>query len=278
MDWDIAKRTVIFILIALNIVLFFFNYKGSQEYKISSAREKSAIEVLSERNVYVYTELEEDYSPMKKINIRPISVTKDDIVKDFFKNEDVKVSIEFDNNIIKSDTKTVTYKDNNIQVSYNQGNSQIEGFDYEKAEEIAKNMIAKIEGNNNKYSLLDVIEFDDDYIFIYCEKYKGNYIYPSRYEITVNNKGIAHIAAMYCEIEGYIDEKSEIYGVDEALFTFSDYIVNSATVDKIEIVYDYQSKDTQGADISSKIIPYYFIYVINEEKPYMVNAYTNKIR
>ena len=83
---------------------------------------------------------------------------------------------------------------------------------------------------------------------------------------------------MYCNIEGYIDEKSEIYGVDEALFTFSDYIINSATVDKIEMVYDYQSKDKDGVDISSKIVPYYFIYVMEEEKPYMVNAYTNKIR
>ena len=44
------------------------------------------------------------------------------------------------------------------------------------------------------------------------------------------------------------------------------------------MVYDYQSKDKDGVDISSKIVPYYFIYVMEEEKPYMVNAYTNKIR
>ena len=278
MDWDIAKKMVIFILIALNAVLFFFNYKGSQDYKISQAREKAVIDVLSERNVYVYTELKDDYSPMRKISIVPIAVTRDDIVKNFFKDEDVKVSIEFGNNILKSDTKTITYKDNNMQVIYNQKDDVIEDFDYEKAEELAKDMLFEIEGNNNKYNILDTIKYDDKYTFIYCEKYKGNYIYPSRYEITINNKGVESIIAMYCDIQGYIDEKSEIYGVDEALFTFSDYIINSVTVDKIEVVYDYQSKDKEGADISSKIVPYYFIYVMEEEKPYMVNAYTNKIR
>ncbi len=278
MDWNIAKKMVIFILIVLNAVLFFFNYKGNQDYKISQAREKAVIDVLSDRNIYIYTELEYDYSPMRKINISPIYLTRDDIVNTFFKDEDAKISIEFGNNIIKSDTKTVTYKDNNLQVIYNQYDDVIKDFDYEKAEKISKDMLLKIEGNNNKYSILDVIELDYGYTFIYCEKYKGNYIYPSRYEITVNNKGVESIIAMYCNIEGYIDEKSEIYGVDEALFTFSDYIINSATVDKIEMVYDYQSKDKDGVDISSKIVPYYFIYVMEEEKPYMVNAYTNKIR
>lgn len=278
MDWDIAKKTVICILIVLNAVLFFFNYKGSQDYKISYTREKAAIEVLSEKNVYIYTELEDDYSPMKKISIKPLYVTRDDIVKDFFKDEDVKISIEFGNNILKSNTKTITYKDNTIQVIYNQDNNIIEEFNYKKAEKLAKNMLVDIEGDNNKYVFLDSIKSDEIYTFIYCEKYKGNYIYPSRYEITVNNKGVESIKGTYCQIEGYIDEKSEIYGVDEALFTFSDYIINSVTVDKIEIVYDYQSKDTKGTDISSKIVPYYFIYVMEEEKPYMVNAYTNKIR
>lgn len=278
MDWNNAKKTVIIILVMLNAFLFFANFRESKIYKITPDREKYAIEVLSKRGVYLYTDIPDEILPLEKISVKPVSVNRSFIEKKFFENEDIKISVEFDKNILRSNKKTVAYKGNKINIEYNQEDSETSNFNSKKAIEFADNMIYDIEGRSNRFSLLDTIETDEGYKFIYCEKYKGHIIYPSRYEIFVNKNGVKSIDIEYCDIDGYTGDKSEIFGGDEAIFTLSDYVGKSITIDKIEICYDYQSNDVSEYSSSSKLVPYYFIYTIDDEKPYMVNAYTNKVK
>ena len=278
MDWSIAKKTVIIILIVLNVCLFVLNRNEKDDFKISPAREKSAIEVLAKRDVYIYTDIIEDYSPKRKIKVKPITVTRESIEDTFFENEDIKISIEFDRNILKSDTKTVSYKGNDVIVYYNQSDEINENFNVKTAREQADLVLSQSAGKSNRFALLNTVENDGEYTFTYCEKYKGQFVYSSRYDITVNNKGVKTANIKFCEIEGYSDDKIEIYGADEALFTFSDFIGKSATVNRIEIVYDYPSDDNPDVDMSTKLVPYYFIFVMDRDQPYMVNAYTNKIK
>ena len=281
MDLSIAKRTIIVILLFLNIFLFFFNYKESKKFNLLQSKVNYITKILLDKKIFLDTEIPRDYYPLKRIIVNPINIQRDYVIKNFFDNEDIKISVEFDKNIIKSDLKSINYYNNRIDIEYNQYEYKIDSFNFNEANKIASKFISDIEGDSNRYSLINIISSNDEYDLTYCEKYKGKYIYPSRYNIIVDNNGIKNVYIEVCDIEGYFGEKTEIYSADEALFSFSDNIKNFSdytNVYKIEIVYDYPNDNMPKNDISFKLIPHYYIYTENINTPYRINAYTNKLK
>ena len=88
MEWEKAKQVFIYILIAINIVLFAFNYKNSRKYTITAAQEKAVYTLLSNNGIGLYTELISDYEPMRQIAVTSKIIGDDDIRKSFFQADE----------------------------------------------------------------------------------------------------------------------------------------------------------------------------------------------
>jgi len=112
--------------------------------------------------------------------------------------------------------------------------------------------------------------------------HKRENIYANYFSILVTKSGIREIEFEYCPIAGYRGEKRELAFSDEALLTFmrewkKNGTAEQATIQRIELGYDKMERSTATTDGSIYLDPCYRIYLMEEEEPYLVDAYTCQI-
>ena len=88
---------------------------------------------------------------------------------------------------------------------------------------------------------------------------------------------------IYYPVRGYTGEKQDLSYADEALLAFmrewkKGEHAEEATIDRMELGYARMESNTAADGVASiNLEPCYRIYLMDEEKPYLINAYTCQI-
>lgn len=280
MEWSKAKYFVIILLIILNGALAVLNYQKNQENVLTSSQEKAIFEVLAQNGISLYTELITKFPPMRKVALQIPSYSREDLKNLYFQGEETTVSVEFNRIIIKSEQKNLTMEGNKGILNYPNGTADLSSVTLAQAQRLASDFMEALPLKNNSFVMSNAITTEDGYIVEYFEKYKGATIFASRYRIRITEKGIVRVEFTYFQPDGFTGEKKEVCFSDEALLTFlieakKAGMQTPATITAMELGYDFQDVDIM--EMTDKLVPVYRIYVLGQEAPFVINAYTNEM-
>jgi hypothetical protein len=219
---------------------------------------------------------------MRKITLSLPSYSKEEMKELFFGEEKATTTVEFEKIIIKSDQKILTMRGNKGTLVFPKGTASYPNLSNAQAKEVAKQFMERLEKEIGTFEFGNITKTEGGYVVEYFEKYKGNLVFASNYKIYITNRGITSVDLTFFEPEGYTGDKKEICFSDEALFTFLKEYRKSkkegaVTITKMELGYDFLEEEEWIVDTSVKLIPCYRIYVMGQEAPYTINAYTNKM-
>ncbi|MCI1958119.1 MAG: two-component system regulatory protein YycI [Clostridia bacterium] len=285
MNSERIKKIFIYMLIVVNIGLFYLNYQNRQKYILSSANEKAVYQVLSENGIGMYTDIIKHSYPMRQLSVSIPSFDNDMLKKRFFDSgENVKISLEFDRTMLVSDNKNITLKGNSLYFSCPDGTGEIKDFSKKTAEKAANDFIQKLVlDKGNEITLEKITSDNENYTFVYSESFKSNKLFCSNKSVTVAKTGIVNAEAKYYTAIGFWGLKQDICSCDEALLTMLHEIKKSGSakegmyVENIELGYDFEDS-LESTDITGiRLVPCYRIYVSGIESPFIINAYTNSI-
>ena len=280
MEWKAVKNLLLVLLLMINAVLGFFNYEQYQQNMLSSSQEKAIYEVLSQNRIILYTDLLTKFPPMRKLSLSAPMYSRDDMKQQFFAQEEVTITVEFENKIL-------TMEGNKCQLVFINGTRESKKITLDEARKEAKEFMESLSIKvAENFEIGNVQEIENGYKVTFFEKYKGEYVFANCFEIYIGEKGISHVDLNYFITEGFTGDKKDICFSDEALLTFLREIekereeigiYETVTVQKMELGYDFQEMEYLKVDNVAKLVPCYRIYVLGKQKPYIINAYTNEM-
>lgn len=285
MEWKNAKIFIIVLLSVLNVTLLGLNYSRHQENTLTPNQEKAVFQVLSQNGISLYTDLQTKFSPMKKISLSIPVYSKDELKRMFFDGEDTTVTVEnseVEKIIIKSKTKVLTMKGNRGRLVFPSGTANHQKLDKNIAKQDAEKFMQSLGRKLGSFEFGNITKTEDGFVAEYFGKYKGDLVFANAYRITVTEKGITSADFPFFYPSGYTGEKKDICFSDEALFTFmKEYRKleekKPVTITKMELGYDFLEQEELAQDSVVKLLPCYRIYIMGQEKPYIINAYTNEM-
>ena len=283
MDWEKAKKTFIYLLIVLNILLFAANYIMGTKYKLTSKEEAAVYQVLSSNGMGIYCNLIEENKPMRALSVSAADFEGENIENVFFDDkEEFSTTLEFEQIVFENAEKRLEVQDNLVKFYCEGGTEKIENFGRQTAKDAAEEFVIRKSILGEKNSLEKLSQSEDRYIFDFDGIYSGYKVFSSKKHVEVDKNGIVYCEMTYFEPEGFTGDKQEICGCDEALLSVMYKVKEEGSsvgryVEDVELGYDLpkESENYDPADI--KLVPCYRVYVSGSEEPYMVNAYTNTI-
>lgn len=283
MDWDKAKKVVITVLLILNVGLFGLNFAKNDRYKLSIEQEEAVHQVLSQNGIGIYTEMIRKFYPMRQLTMKVPALETEKLRKIFFEeSEEIKITVDFNKTILKSQTKTLTLENNNIIFECPEGLENLPEFTKENARKAANDFVKQLGLGNALFELDSIKELSDSYVFEYYENYNKYKIFSSYNKVTVNKNGVVKLDSAYYEADSFVGEKMSICSPDEALLTFLRASIKEGVqfgmrIENFEIGYDFQEKSEVAEGNSLKMIPCYRITVSGRSEPFVINGYTNKL-
>lgn len=281
MEWGKAKQFVIVLLVLLNIVLAGLNYKQKQENVMTSAQERAIFEVLSRNGITMYTDILTEFAPMPRMGGEIPSYSKETMERLFFGSQKTTAIRKGDAMIYRKDAASLMLKGaegswENTDVALGR-----EKLQRSEALQTAKDFLEGTEHFFGTYGDATVLERQDGYEVLFCGTYKQDKVFSNTFSVFITDAGIRRIAFSYYPIKGYQGEKKDICYSDEALLTFmrewrKEKHEYEATIHRIELGYGMtESGNTLGEDMLMVTLePFYRIYLMEEEEPYLINAYT----
>lgn len=283
MEWGNAKKFVIVLLILLNVLLAGLNYRQNQERTMTANQERSIFEVLSQNGITMYTDLLTGRAPMSRLAVELPSYNKETLERLFFGGERTTVSTKGGKTIYQGKTDSLTL----------QG---AKGIWQSKAVKSGKGELSKTEALREAQKFIDntehffgsygegaVTEETNGFRVDFFGQYKREKVFANYFSFFVTKDGIQKITFQYYSVRGYTGEKQDLSYADEALLAFmrewkKGEHAEEATIYRMELGYVRMESDTTADAIASITLePCYRIYLMDEEKPYLINAYTCQI-
>lgn len=278
MEWTNAKKFVIVLLVLLNLVLAGLNYQQKQENTMTALQERAIFEVLSQNGIAMYTDLLTASAPMARLSAEIPEYSKETLERLFFGGEKTTVTMRAEQRQYRGKNATLTISGAAGLLQKEKVAGGKDGLTKAEAQKQAEHFLAQTEHFFGNYAEPMVIEEEDGFRVIFYGTYKRENIFSNYFSFFVTQGGIREIAFYYCPIQGYSGEKKDIYYSDEALFTFmrawrSAGHTGEVTIHRMELGYTQVAEsDAQAAAVYLE--PCYSIYLLEEDTPYLVNAYT----
>lgn len=282
MEWGKAKNFVIVLLLIINVVLAGLNYKQRQENTMTSAQERAIFEVLSQNGITMYTELPTDAVSMSRLEVELPEYSKETLERLFFGSEKTTVTVKGSQNVYRNSFAVLTM-DGAHGVFKKAGMDTGKGnMTKAEAQKKAQEFIDGTEHFFGAYDTPMVTEKKDCFRVDFSGLYKREDIFANYFSILVTQSGIKQIEFEYCPIMDYSGEKRDLAFSDEALLAFMrewkrNGKAEQATIQNIELGYDKMERSTASMDGSIYLDPCYRIYLMEEDTPYLVDAYTCQV-
>ena len=282
MEWGSAKKFVIVLLVIINVVLAGLNYKQRHENIMTSAQERAIFEVLSQNGITLYTDLPTDALSMTRLEMELPEYSKETLERLFFGSEKTTVTVKDDQHIYRNAHASLTldgahgvFKKDTVP----DGKRRMTKADAQKEAQ------KFIDGTERFFGIYDepvVTEKENGFRVDFFGLHKRENVFANYFSIFVTQGGIKRIEFEYCPVKGHSGEKKELAFADEALLTFmrewkKNGDAEQATIHHIELGYDKMERSTASIDGAIYLDPCYRIYLMEEEEPYLVNAYTCQI-
>ncbi|MCD8036129.1 MAG: hypothetical protein LUE88_01915 [Clostridiales bacterium] len=282
MDWGKAKKIIIFLLIALNIALFAMNRYYNSDYRLTQAEENAIYKLLSQNGIGIYTELIEEYDPMKQLDVTVASPDIEELKSMFFdEDENVETEIEFDQLILRTYSAEVIAEDSKISFSCPTGYGEISGVGNDAAKKLAQSFMERMRESYSDYVLDRITYKNGGYQLEYYEYYKGYKVFCNYCIFFIDDYGIKSIESENYDINGFVEENRDICASSEAVLTYMYSSSGSDTarfIESIELGYDLRESEEIVDGSKIRLVPCYYIYLLNEDEPFVVYAYTNTAR
>ncbi len=282
MDWGKAKKIIIFLLIALNIALFAMNRYYNSDYRLTQAEENAIYKLLSQNDIGIYTELIEEYDPMKQLDVTVASPDIEELKSMFFdEDENVETEIEFDQLILRTYSAEVIAEDSKISFSCPTGYGEISGVGNDAAKKLAQSFMERMGESYSDYVLDRITYKNGGYQLEYYEYYKGYKVFCNYCIFFIDDYGIKSIESENYDINGFVEENRDICASSEAVLTYMYSSSGSDTarfIESIELGYDLRESEEIVDGSKIRLVPCYYIYLLNEDEPFVVYAYTNTAR
>lgn len=278
MEWTNAKKFVIVLLVILNLALAGLNYQQKQENTMTALQERAIFEVLSQNGIAMYTDLLTASAPMARFYAEIPEYSKETLERLFFGGEKTTVTMQADRRRYRGAEATLTISGAAGLLEKEDIAGGKEGLTKAEAQKQAEYFLEQTEHFFGNYEEPIVQEEAEGFRVTFYGTYKRENIFSNYFSFFVTQGGIRQIAFYYCPIQGYSGEKKDICFGDEALFTFmrawrSKENAGEATIHRMELGYTQVAEnDAQAAVVYLE--PCYRIYLMEEDAPYLVNAYT----
>ena len=284
MDWDKIKRLFIMLLVVLNAGLFGAIYLQGSHYHMTSEEEAAIFRVLSENHVGIYTDLIYDTPPMRAISVSPATLDPQTLQQAFFDpEEEVRITLQFDQTILASNEKSLILQGNEIQYLNPGGTGKVENFSRQTALETAEAFLLKMDLQGRSEMEVDKVEQNGDRFVVECsERYRNYRLFDSTRTITVSEQGVIMATARYYQVAGFSGEARGICSCDEALLTFlqqrsEQEDTQNIYIEKIELGYRLQSMERMEDGSTFYLVPCYRILTATNGEVCYIDAYTNEI-
>ena len=282
MEWGNAKKFVIVLLVIINVALAALNYRQRQENTMTSAQERAIFEVLSQNGITLYTELPTDAVSMQRMEVELPEYSKETLERLFFGSEKTTVTVKGGQTVYRNEHAVLTLDGAHglfKQSVVAGGKGDLTKADAQKE---AQKYLDGTEHFFGTYDVPVVTELSDGFRVDYYGLYKRENVFANYFSLIVTENGIRQIEFEYCPVVGYSGEKRDLAFSDEALLTFMrEWKQNGsgeqATIHRIELGYDKMERSTAEIDGTVYLDPCYRIYLMEEENPYLVDAYTCQI-
>ena len=280
LDWRKAKKIIIIVLIALNAGLFILNRFYNNDYHLQQSEETAVYKLLSQNGIGIYTELIKDYKPMKQLDVTVTSPDLDELKRMFFdEGEAVETEVEFEQAILKSYSSELIAEDSRLSYICPTGKGELNGVGKDAARKLAEEFMKKF-GNSYSDYVLDRITYKNGgYQLEYYEYYKGYKVFCNYCIFFIDESGIKTIESENYDINGFVEDSREICASSEAILTYIHDSKNressGAFIEDMEIGYALKESEEIVDGSKIRLVPCYYIYLLNEEEPFVVYAYTN---
>lgn len=281
MDWRKAKRIIVVMLIALNAVLLCANRYYNNDYRLTQDEENAVYRLLAQNGIGIYTDLINDYSPMKQIDVTVTLPDTDELKAMYFDSDaTVDVSVELEKTIMKSYSAELIAENSKMSYSCTTGYGDMTGVGKKAAEDLADSFLKKM-GNDYVSYVLDRVTYKNGgYQLEYYEYYKGYKIFCNYCTFFIDDNGIKTIKSEDYDVNGFVEETKDICSSSESILTYIYDTKNSEKtgrfIEDMEIGYDFKESEEIVDGTKIRLVPCYHIYLLNEDKPFAVYAYTNK--
>lgn len=281
MDWRKAKRIIIVMLIALNAVLFAANRFYNNAYRLTQDEERAAYKLLAQNGIGIYTNLITDYSPMKQLDVTVVSPDTEELKAMFFDpNDSVDANVELEKTVMESYSSKLIAENSKISYLCQTGYGDITGVGKKAAQDLASSFLKKMGTKYSSYVLDRITYKNGGYQLEYYDYYKGYKVFCNYCTFFIDDSGIKTIESEYYDINGFVEKSNEICSSAEAILTYiydtRDFDSDGRFVEDLEIGYDFKESEEIIDGTKIRLVPCYHIYLINEDKPFAVYAYTNK--
>ena len=283
MEWSNAKKFVIVLLVLLNVLLAGLNYKQNRENTMTATQERSIFEVLSRNGITMYTDLLTEHPPMSRLAVELPSYNKETLERLFFGSARTTVSTKGGETVYQGKQSSLTM-------------SGARGVWETKAVKSGKGEMTKTEALREAQKFIDntehffgsygdsiIAEESEGFRVNFFGQYKREKVFANYFSFFVTADGIQKITFNYYPVRGYTGEKQDLSYADEALLAFmrewkKGEHAEEATIDRMELGYARMESNTAADGVASiNLEPCYRIYLMDEEKPYLINAYTCQI-
>lgn len=294
MEWGSAKKFVLVLLLALNICLAFLNLHQTQETAMTSAQEKAIFEVLSQNGITIYTELQTEYDPMPRLICHPPTYTKEELEQLFFAGEKTTVTPGKKTTVYRSSSARLTlssfggeivYQENSVapenltQTNLTQTNLTQTSLTQAQAVKAAETYIKQLQPTFGDMTAYGVYPTQEGYRVEFFGIYEDTPVFSNCFQVEVSALGVSRVSFSYCPVETISSERKDVYFADEALLTFLREVqkmdfAESITIERMELGYDISAKTQDDTAELIYAIPCYRIYIMEQEEPFIINAYT----
>ena len=282
MEWGNAKKFVIILLVILNVALAGLNYRQRQENTMTAAQERAIFEVLSQNGITMYTDLHTSASAMARLSAEMPTYSKETLERLFFGGEKTTVTNRGEQIIYRGENSSLLMNGTHGLLKRDTVAAGRGEMTKQEAQRTAQKFMDDTEYFFGGYDESMVRKHEEGYTVTFYGLYKREKVFANYFSILVTEAGIRQIAFDYAPIEGYSGDKLELCYSDEALLTFmrewkKTEHAEEAAIQHIELGYDKMDKNSTSADGAIYMEPCYRIYLVDQEEPYLVNAYTCQI-
>ncbi len=283
LDWRKAKKIILFALVVLNAVLFFMNRYYNSNYRLSQSEENAVYDILSRDGVGMYTDLIKEYKPMRQLDVTVTSPEADELRQMFFDDGDkVETEIELDRIEMRSYSAELVAEDSKLNYSCPTGTGELKGVGKDAAKKLSESFIKKLGDSYTNYVLDRIIYKNGGYQLEYYEHYKGYKVFCNYCIFFVDDNGIKTIEAENYTINGFVEMNREICASSEAVLTYigsnADKSIKGTFIEDMELGYDLKESETVVDGSKIRLVPCYYIHLLNDDEPFIVYAYGNKAK
>ncbi len=272
MEWRKAREYVIWLLLAVNVILFCVNLYRANDTVVSASRIADITSILRSRDITLDCTLPNKYRPMAQLYMQNHSFDYIKLQNLFMSGKtDIKRTEKYNSVIFTSGDSDLTIKGGSIEYV----DTVASPFgSLTEAEIYCKNITEKINGLFGDYVFYSSDKTDEGYSVKYYTSYDDDSVFSNFLYFTIKGTTI-NIALNYSDVIGSSGKKS-IVGSDEAVFSAisaikADY-PQRCTISAVESGY-YDSLLSSSDE--NYALPCYVIRAGGSE--YFVNAYTGEM-